>query len=86
MALDPELGIVYAPTGSAGPDFYGGRRLGSNLYANSLLALDARTGKALWTFNTGQQITAQPITYTVDGKQYLAVANGSNVVSFALFE
>jgi alcohol dehydrogenase (cytochrome c) len=51
-----------------------------------LTALDARTGKALWTFNTGQQITSQPITYMVNGKQYVAIANGSNVVSFALFE
>ncbi|HZE94527.1 MAG TPA: c-type cytochrome, partial [Gemmatimonadales bacterium] len=40
------------PTGSATPDFYGGARLGANLFANSLLALDARTGKRLWHFQT----------------------------------
>lgn len=51
-----------------------------------LTALDARTGKPLWSFNTGQQITSQPITYSIDGKQYVAIINGSNVVSFALFE
>ena len=58
-------------------------RAGANLFGDCLLALDARTGKALWSFNTGQQITSQPITYTVDGKQFVAIANGSNVVSFA---
>ena len=51
-----------------------------------LTALDARSGKAQWNFNTGQQISSQPITYMVNGKQYVAIANGSNVVSFALFE
>jgi len=50
MALDPARGIVYVPTGSAVFDFYGGDRSGDNLYANSLLALDARTGKRLWHF------------------------------------
>jgi quinoprotein glucose dehydrogenase len=50
MAVDEEAGIIYVPTGSAAPDFYGGNRLGSNLYANCLLALDARTGKRLWHF------------------------------------
>ncbi len=50
MAVDEETGIIYVPTGSAAPDFYGGDRLGSNLYANSLLALDAHTGKRLWHF------------------------------------
>lgn len=50
MAVDEEAGIIYAPTGSAAPDFYGGNRLGSNLYANSLLALNADTGEHLWHF------------------------------------
>ena len=50
MALDEARGIVYVPTGSASDDFYGGNRLGDNLYANSLLALDAATGKRLWHF------------------------------------
>jgi alcohol dehydrogenase (cytochrome c) len=49
-----------------------------------LTALDAKTGKDLWHFNTGQQISAQPITYELDGKQYVAIANGSNLVTFAL--
>lgn len=45
MAVDREAGVLFVPTGSASPDFYGGRRKGANLYANCLLALDARTGK-----------------------------------------
>jgi glucose dehydrogenase len=50
MALDAVRGIVYAPTGSAVFDFYGGDRTGNDLYANSILALDANTGKRLWHF------------------------------------
>jgi len=50
MALDDENGIVFAPTGSAAPDFYGGIRKGQNLYANSLLALEATTGDLLWHY------------------------------------
>ena len=50
MTVDTERGIVYAPTGSAVMDFYGGDRIGDDLYANTLLALDATTGKLLWHF------------------------------------
>jgi glucose dehydrogenase len=50
MSLDAERGILYAPTGSAVMDFYGGDRVGDDLYANTLLALDAETGKLLWHF------------------------------------
>jgi quinoprotein glucose dehydrogenase len=50
MALDAARGIVYVPTGSAAADFYGANRLGDNLYANSLLALNAETGKLIWHF------------------------------------
>lgn len=50
MAVDRKRGVVYVPTGSAAFDFYGGNRKGSNLFANCLLALDARTGKRLWHF------------------------------------
>lgn len=50
MALDEKRGIVYVPTGSATPDFYGANRLGANLYANSLIALDAASGRYLWHF------------------------------------
>jgi quinoprotein glucose dehydrogenase len=50
MALDENRGIVYAPTGSAASDFYGADRLGNNLYANCLIALDAATGRRLWHY------------------------------------
>src|SRR5688572_19738651 len=50
--VDSELGIVYIPTGTARYDFYGGNRHGENLFGNSLLALDARSGKRLWHFQT----------------------------------
>ena len=48
FAADVKLGLVYVPTGSASPDFYGGEREGDNLYANSLVALDAATGSVVW--------------------------------------
>ena len=50
MALDEARGIVYVPTGSAAADFYGANRVGDNLYANSLVALNADTGKLIWHF------------------------------------
>jgi quinoprotein glucose dehydrogenase len=50
MALDESRGIVYIPTGSAATDFYGADRLGDDLFANCLLALDANTGKRIWHF------------------------------------
>ncbi|MDT7817637.1 MAG: quinoprotein glucose dehydrogenase, partial [Acidobacteriaceae bacterium] len=50
MALDEQRGIVYVPTGSAVFDFYGADRVGDDLFADTLLALDARTGKRLWHF------------------------------------
>ena len=52
MSIDEERGIVYVPTGSATYDFYGADRHGMNLFANCLLALDTRTGKRLWHFQT----------------------------------
>lgn len=48
LAADAALGIVYVPTGSPSPDFYGGERRGDNRYANSLVALRAATGELLW--------------------------------------
>jgi quinoprotein glucose dehydrogenase len=50
MALDERRGIVYVPTGSAAADFYGANRIGDNLFANSLIALDAATGKRIWHY------------------------------------
>ena len=48
--------------------------------------LDAKSGKALWNFNTGALITSAPSTYMVDGHQYVALTSFSNVIAFALPE
>jgi quinoprotein glucose dehydrogenase len=77
FCLDEKKGIVYAPTGSASYDFYGGKRLGSNLYANSILALDAETGKLKWHYQTvhhdvwDRDLPSAPVLATVNngGKQ-----------------
>ena len=52
--------------------------------AGALEAVAARTGRALWQFNTGQSMHASPMSYAVDGNQYVAIAAGSDVISFAL--
>jgi quinoprotein glucose dehydrogenase len=52
MVADPALGLIFAPTSSPGPDYFGGRRPGSNRYANSLVALRAATGEVAWDFQT----------------------------------
>ncbi len=82
MAVDTERGILFVPTGSAGYDFYGGNRKGSNLFSNCLLALDAKTGKRLWHYQTthhdlwDRDLPAPPnlITVTHNGKKRAAVA------------
>lgn len=82
MSLDEERGIVYVPTGSAGPDFYGGVRKGQNLYANSLLALEAATGNYIWHYQVvhhdlwDRDLPANPNLVTVmhEGKPVDAVA------------
>jgi quinoprotein glucose dehydrogenase len=52
LAADPERGLVFVPTGSAAPDYYGALRLGDNRYANSLVALRASNGRVVWSFQT----------------------------------
>ena len=52
----------------------------------ALMAADAVTGKALWSFPTGQLWKASPMTYVFDGKQYVAVAAGSNILAFGIAE
>ncbi|MFP5080578.1 pyrroloquinoline quinone-dependent dehydrogenase [Pedobacter sp. JCM 36344] len=82
MAIDRKREIIYVPTGSAAPDFYGGNRLGQNLYANCLIALNARTGKYIWHYQMvhhdiwDKDLPAPPnlITVVQDGKTIDAVA------------
>ena len=50
FSADPELGLIYAPVATVAPDYYGGERIGDNLYANTLIALDVKTGKRVWHF------------------------------------
>lgn len=82
MAIDMQTGMLYVPTGSAAPDFYGGTRKGSGLYSNCLLALDASTGKRIWHFQFthhdlwDRDPPAPPnlITVVRNGKRVAAVA------------
>jgi quinoprotein glucose dehydrogenase len=82
FSLDKKRGIVFACTGSASYDWYGGKRLGNNLFANCVLALDASSGKLLWHFQSvhhdvwDRDIPSAPmlITLNKDGKQTDAVA------------
>ena len=50
MSLDAERGLLYVPTSTPSSDYWGGRRVGANLFAESLVALDARTGERKWHF------------------------------------
>ncbi|HZY82589.1 MAG TPA: pyrroloquinoline quinone-dependent dehydrogenase [Cyclobacteriaceae bacterium] len=82
MAIDRKRGIVYAPTGSAAYDFYGGNRKGNNLFSNCLIALDANTGKRLWHFqfvhhdlwDRDPPTVPNLLTVTHEGKKIDAIA------------
>lgn len=82
MALDEKRGIVFVPTSSPSFDFYGADRPGQNLFANCLLALDAKTGKRIWHFQTTHhdlwdRDNGSPpnlVTIQRDGKKIDAVA------------
>lgn len=54
--------------------------------SGALMAVDASTGKPLWQFQANQTWKASPMTYMFDGKQYIAVASGSNIIAFALLQ
>ena len=85
ISIDEKRGIAYFPTGSPTYDYYGADRLGSNLFANCLLALDARTGKRLWHYQVvhhdlwDYDLTAAPQLITVrrNGRTIDAVAQAS---------
>ncbi len=82
FSLDEKRGILFAPTGNPANDFYGGNRTGMGLYGNSLLAIDAVTGKLKWHYQTvhhdvwDMDLPAPPalVTVTHNGKQIDAVA------------
>lgn len=52
--------------------------------AQNFVVADARNGNPLWHFHLGQMVHASPMSYAVDGKQYFAIAAGSDIFSFAL--
>jgi PQQ-dependent dehydrogenase (methanol/ethanol family) len=91
-ALDPETGkmvwdfkinqgsLSNGVMATAGGVLFAATREGN------LIALDARSGKYLWRFQTGSSMAASPMSYAVDGKQYIAVAAGGSVYGFALPE
>ena len=82
MSLDPGRGLLYVPTSTPSSDYWGGRRVGANLFAESLVCLDARTGERRWHFQTvhhgvwDYDLSAAPnlVTITVDGRTIDAVA------------
>jgi quinoprotein glucose dehydrogenase len=82
FSLDEEKGIVFAPIGSASYDFYGGKRIGDDLFANSVVALNAATGERVWHFQTvhhdiwDRDPPTAPVLVTLhkDGKRIEAVA------------
>ncbi len=71
MSVDRDRGLVFLPTSSASPDFYGGLRPGDNRHANSVVALDGETGAVRWSFQTvhhdvwDYDVSAQPGLYSV---------------------
>ena len=93
LSVDPERHLVFVPTGSASPDFFGGERPGDNRWANSLVALDGETGKIRW----GQQLVhhdlwdydvpAQPtlVDLVHDGKPVAAVIQSNKTGSLFTF-
>jgi quinoprotein glucose dehydrogenase len=94
MSLDVKRGLVFVPTGSASYDFYGADRTGDNLFASSLIALNADTGKRVWHFQTvrhdiwDRDLPAPPSLVTVlhDGHEVDAVAQTTKSGYVFLFD
>ena len=82
MTIDPELGMAYLPVEMPTNDYYGGHRLGDNLFSDSLVALDLETGERVWHFQTTHHdvwdwdLPAAPVLtdITVDGRAIKAVS------------
>jgi len=94
MVVDERRGIIFVPTGSAVTDFYGADRVGDDLFANTLLALDANTGKQIWHFQAvhhdmwDRDFPSPPALVRVkrDGKMVDAVAQTTKHGFVFLFE
>ena len=94
MSLDVRRGLVFVPTGSAADDFYGANRVGDDLYANSLLVLNAETGQRVWHFQFvrhdiwDRDLPAPPnlVTLLRDGRPVDAVAQVTKSGHVFVFE
>jgi quinoprotein glucose dehydrogenase len=94
LSIDAARGLVFAGLGSAAFDFYGGDRIGDNLFANCTVALDARTGKRVWHYQTlrhdlwDHDLPTYPnlVTVTRDGKKVDAVAQVTKTGYVFLFD
>jgi quinoprotein glucose dehydrogenase len=94
LSIDTKRGIVFAATGSPANDFHGGERIGQNLFGNSVLAIDAATGKLIWHFQTNHHdlwdldLPTAPnlVTIKKDGKNVDAVAQVSKQGLVFMFE
>jgi glucose dehydrogenase len=94
FTVDEENGIVFVPFGTARYDFFGGNRAGNNLFANSLVALDAKTGRRLWHFQTihhdlwDYDLPQSPKLLTIrqNGQPVQVVAQGSKQGFLYVFE
>jgi quinoprotein glucose dehydrogenase len=85
ISVDSARDLIFVPTSSASPDFFGGERLGQNLFANSVVALRASTGEMVWHFQTvhhdlwDYDVPAQPLLFTMhrDGRGIPALAQAT---------
>lgn len=87
LSVDEQRNLVFVPTGSPSPDYYGGRRLGDNRYANSVVALRGSTGELVWHFQTvhhdlwDYDVASQPVLVSLNlgGKSIAAVAQATKM-------
>jgi quinoprotein glucose dehydrogenase len=81
ISTDPQRNLVFVPTGSPSPDYYGGLRPGNNSYANSVVALNAKTGKMVWHFQTvhhdlwDYDVASQPLLFEIGKTPAIAVGS-----------
>ncbi|HEX7029190.1 MAG TPA: pyrroloquinoline quinone-dependent dehydrogenase [Gammaproteobacteria bacterium] len=93
LSVDVERGIVFVPTGSASPDFYGGERPGDNRHANSIVALDAATGEVIWARQLvhhdvwDYDVASQPVLIELerDGEKIPAVVQATKMGMLFVF-
>ena len=94
MAVDEELGYVYLPTGTPTNDWYGGMRPGDNLFAESIICVDAKTGERIWHFQAVHHglwdydfpTAGNLLDITVDGREIKAIAQSSKQAFTYVFD